>query len=191
MECAVGAGARIRRSSVIDDSRRPLEGLARCPAARSRRPGEIHGRAVGIRPGLGLSAWVLLLAGLATACGTPRATEIGGRWQPVNRYAEAPQAIPLQQGYVYQASPADGTLKSMLGRWARDARVALSYQHPNDYTLHGAVAGIRTGSLQQAAAELSSAYAGQGVEVQVLEQDTIVVRQRTAGADLPASGRDG
>ncbi len=191
MECAVGAGARIRRSSVIDDSRQTPEGLARFCGARPQRSGDIRCRAATMWPAMGRGVLALLLAALASACGTPRATDIGGRWQPVNRYAEAPQAIPLQQGYVYQASPADGTLKSMLGRWARDARVALSYEHPNDYTLHGAVAGIRTASLEQAAAALSSAYAGQGVDVLVLEQNTIVVRQRSAGGDGGANGRDG
>lgn len=191
MECAVGAGARIRRSSVIDDSRRPFEGRARCNGALPRPSGEMRHRAATAMLRLGRAAVALLLAALASACATPHATEIGGRWQPVNRYAEAPQAIPLQQSYVYQASPADGTLKSMLGRWARDARVVLSYEHPNDYTLHGAVAGIRTSSLEQAAAALSSAYAGQGVDVQVLERNTIVVRQRIAGGDVPVAGRDG
>ena len=73
---------------------------------------------------------VMAMAG----CATPAPKDVGGRWRPVNRFAEVPQAIPLQQAYIYQASPADSTLKTMLGRWARDARLTLSYLHPNDYT---------------------------------------------------------
>ena len=88
----------------------------------------------------------------------------------------AVMAIPLQQAYIYQASPADSTLKTMLGRWARDARLTLSYLHPNDYTLHSPVAQIRTGSLEDAASALSAAYAEQGVRV-VVERPRIIVSQ--------------
>lgn len=59
---------------------------------------------------------VLSLAG----CATPSAPDPRGKWMPVNRMADAPQAIPLNQVYVFQANPADGTLKAMLTRWARD-----------------------------------------------------------------------
>lgn len=113
---------------------------------------------------------------LLAACATPEAPGIGGRWRPVNQFAETPRAIPLQQAYVYQASPADGTLKTMLGRWAKDSRLTLSYLHPNDYTLHAPVAQIRTSSLEEAAAALSSAYAAHGVKVAV-DRPRIVVSQ--------------
>jgi len=113
---------------------------------------------------------------MVAGCATPQVADIHGRWRPVNRFAEAPQAIPLQQAYIYQASPADGTLRTMLGRWARDARLTLAYLHPNDYTLHAPVAQIRTSSLEDAAASLSSAYADQGVQV-VIERPRIIVSQ--------------
>lgn len=125
--------------------------------------------------GVMLSLMVMMPLAVA-GCAAPRAADVGGRWRPVNRFAEAPQAIPLQQGYVYQASPVDGTLKNMLGRWAKDARLSLAYLHPNDYTLHAPVAQISTGSLEDAAAQLSAAYASQGVQV-VVERPRIIVSQ--------------
>jgi len=64
----------------------------------------------------------------------------------------------------------------MLGRWAKDARLTLAYLHPNDYTLHAPIANIRTGSLEDAAAALSAAYAEQGVQVSV-ERPRIIVSQ--------------
>ena len=118
---------------------------------------------------------IFAMMGMA-GCATPTPKDVGGRWRPVNRFAEVPQAIPLQQAYIYQASPADSTLKTMLGRWARDARLTLSYLHPNDYTLHSPVAQIRTGSLEDAASALSAAYAEQGVRV-VVERPRIIVSQ--------------
>lgn len=109
-----------------------------------------------------------------------------GRWTPVNTLADAPQAIPLQQGRVYEALPVDGTLKSMLSRWAKDSRLGLSYLHPNDYTLYGPVGRIRTRNLEQAAAALSSAYAAQQVQVAVTPTQ-IVVRQAQPAAAAPAA----
>lgn len=127
-----------------------------------------------------IAGMVWVAVGLA-GCSTPAPQEVGGRWRPVNRFAEVPQAIPLHQTYVYQASPADGTLKTMLGRWAKDAGLTLVYLHPNDYTLHAPVAHIRTSSLEDAASALSAAYAGQSLRV-VVERPRIVVSQ-----SLPAS----
>lgn len=119
---------------------------------------------------------VVMVSLVVAGCATPRAADINGRWRPVNRFAEAPQAIPLQQAYIYQASPADGTLRSMLGRWAKDARLTLTYLHPNDYTLYAPVAQIRASSLEDAATSLSAAYADQGVQV-VIERPRIIVSQ--------------
>lgn len=119
-------------------------------------------------------------------CATPDAPDMRGRWKPVNRLAEVPQAIPLQQNYIYEASPADGTLKAMLSRWAKDSRLSLSYLHPSDYTLYGPVGQIRTRSLEQAAAALSSAYAAQQVVV-VVSKSQIVVRQAQVAAAAPAA----
>src|SRR5690606_8295951 len=66
-----------------------------------------------------LIAWLAVLACCLGGCATPDAPEIRGSWRPVNQYGHSPQAIPLQRGYVFQASPADGTVKTMLERWAR------------------------------------------------------------------------
>ena len=119
---------------------------------------------------------VVMVPMVVAGCATPKAADINGRWKPINRFADAPQAIPLQQAYIYQASPADGTLRTMLVRWAKDAKLTLMYLHPNDYTLHAPVAQIRTSSLEDAAASLSAAYADQGVQV-VIERPRIIVSQ--------------
>lgn len=187
MDFAPGAGTRIRRSFVIDQSR----AASRSPAhfVRFRPPAAAPQHRGACRCTRARHMALLLATFVLCACATPPATDIGGRWRPLNRFADAPQAIPLQEAYVYQASPADGTLKAMLSRWARDARMTLSYQHPNDYTLYGPVGGIRTTSLEQAAATLSSAYADQGVDVRV-EHAQIVVSQRGAG-DVPAAAGQG
>jgi len=134
-----------------------------------------------------LAISAVLLAG----CATPDAPDFRGRWKPLNQFAETPQAIPLHPGYVYQASPVDGTLKGMLVRWARDSKLTLSYLHSNDYTLHAPVAQIRTYDIQAAVAQVTSAYASEGVGVSV-EGTRIVVRPARAGAgnaspDSPAA----
>ncbi len=108
-------------------------------------------------------------------CATRPAPDIRGRWKSVNRYAEATQAIPLYQSYVFQASPMDGTLKNMLSRWAKDSKMTLSYLHPSDFTLHAPVAQIQSNDLQQAVALLSSVYAEQRVSV-TASNNQIVVR---------------
>ena len=187
MEFAPGAGARIRRSSIIDQ-RVPHIGQARRLHVSFRLlPAAVAGRGWA---SAAISGAVLVAVALLSACATPDAAEFGGRWRAVNRFADTPQAIPLQQAYVYQASPADGTLKAMLSRWARDARMTLSYQHPNDYTLHGPVGGIRTTSLEQAASALSSAYAAHGVHV-LVDRTQIIVSQGRPDEPPAAAGRDG
>ena len=112
-------------------------------------------------------------------CATRPAPDIRGRWKSVNRYAEATQAIPLYQSYVFQASPMDGTLKNMLARWAKDSKMTLSYLHPSDFTLHAPVAQIQSNDLQQAVALLSSVYAEQRVSV-TASNNQIVVRPAQA-----------
>lgn len=114
-----------------------------------------------------------------TGCATRPAPDIRGRWKTVNRYAEATQAIPLYQSYVFQASPMDGTLKTMLTRWAKDSKMTLSYLHPSDFTLHAPVAQVQSNDLQQAVASLSSIYAEQRVSV-TASNNQIVVRPAQA-----------
>lgn len=116
----------------------------------------------------------VLFAGSMAGCATPEARDIGGRWVPLNRFAETPQPIPLRHAYLYQATPADGTLKSMLERWARDVGRVLSYEHDYDYTLHARVADIRTHDLAAATAALTSAYVGQGIKI-FMDDGRIVV----------------
>ena len=117
----------------------------------------------------------LAIVAIVAGCAARPAPDFWGRWRPVNRYAEQPQPIPLQQQYLFYASPLDGTLKALLTRWTKDAKMTLSYQHPSDFTLHAAVAGIRTSDLGSAALQLSQAYAPQQVAV-VVEGNQIVVR---------------
>lgn len=121
-------------------------------------------------------------------CATPEAADLRGKWRPVHQFAEAPEAIPLQRAYVFQAFPSDQTLKSLLTRWSADAGIGLSYLHPNDYTLHAPVARLRTISVEQAAAALSEAYAGQGVQI-AAERGLLVVSQVT-GPQALSGGQD-
>src|SRR5687768_7824346 len=104
-----------------------------------------------------------MIFGLA-ACGTSPAPAFKGRWQPVNHFPSTTQAIPLDQAYVFYASPMDGTLKQLLARWAKDSDMALSYQHTADFTLHTKAARIRAGNLAEALASLKVAYAAQRLE---------------------------
>lgn len=115
------------------------------------------------------------LAVVLSSCATRPAPDFGGRWKNINRFAEETQAIPLQEAYLFYASPMDGTLKTMLERWSRDTDMNLVYRHPMDYTLYSAVAEIRTPSLQEAVSQLNAAYASQQVSIAV-SGDQIVVR---------------
>ena len=95
-------------------------------------------------------ALAMATAALATACTTTPAPEFGGKWRPVNRFADTTREIPLNPAYMYYALPMDGTLKGVLARWAKDTHAGLSYQLSSDYTLPAAVGQIR---LAQAWAE--------------------------------------
>jgi hypothetical protein len=135
----------------------------------------------------------LLAAGIALAilqagCATRPAPDFKGRWKSVNRYAETTEAIPLHQSYVFQPAPMDGTLKNMLTRWAKDSKMSLSYLHSSDFTLHAPVEQVNTYSLEQAASQLTSIYAGQRVSVAV-EGKQIIVRE--AGPSTAASSATG
>ena len=118
------------------------------------------------------------------SCATRPAPGISGRWKPVNHFADAPDEIPLRRGYVFSASPLDGTLRALLARWAADSTMSLDYRHPSDFSLYQPVATIRTGDLQQAVAALTALYRPQHVLVTV-GGNAIIVR-RTDTAPLPA-----
>lgn len=129
---------------------------------------------------------LILLAVALSGCATRPAPDFGGRWKTVNRYATSAEEIPLYRSYVFHASPMDGTLKSMLTRWATDSKMTLSYLHPSDFTLYGPVAQIQTNDLQTAVSQLTAAYAGQQVSV-TASNNQIVVRVAQAGEDAPAT----
>lgn len=130
------------------------------------------------------AAAALMLAG----CATKPAPDIGGRWKPVNRFASTTMEIPLYTSYVYQATPMDGTLKTMLERWAKDSGMTLDYRISSDYTLYGAVSGIGTTNPQQAMVDLSSAYAAQGVSVSIVGNQIVV--QAAASPTVSAAAAD-
>jgi hypothetical protein len=129
---------------------------------------------------------LILLVVALSGCATRPAPDFGGRWKAVNRYAASAEEIPLYQSYVFHASPMDGTLKTMLTRWANDSKMTLSYLHPSDFTLYGPVAQIQTNDLQQAVSQLSAAYAAQQVSV-TASNNQIVVRVAEAGGEAPAA----
>lgn len=116
------------------------------------------------------------LALFLSGCATSAPPEMKGKWAPVNRFADDPVEIPLNPRYVYQPTPADGTLKSVLSRWAGDLGVELVYQHPSDYTLHSRVAGIRTHDPMEAVSLMARAYADQGVVI-TLDSKRMTVRR--------------
>lgn len=133
----------------------------------------------------------LLLAFVAgcAGCATRPAPDISGRWKPVNHFAQSVQEIPLHQSYVFYPSPMDRTLKNMLERWAVDSSTPLRYLHPSDFTLHGRVAAVRTGSLAEAIRALNAVYLDHGVAI-ALEDGQIMVTQ--AGTRMPlAAGSAG
>lgn len=130
---------------------------------------------------------IFVLLQLFVACATRPAPGISGRWKAVNHYAATPEEIPLYQSYVFYPSPMDRTLKSMLARWAQDSKMTLTYQHPSDFSLYQPVAQIRTGSLQEAAAMLTSLYAAQHVSVTVRD-NAIFVRRTDRPVVEPVAG---
>ena len=128
------------------------------------------------------AAAALMVAG----CATKPAPDFGGRWKPVNRFAEPPTEIPLYSSYVYQASPMDGTLKGMLDRWAKDSGRTLDYRLSSDFTLYGAVTRIDTTNAQQAVIDVTSAYSAQGVSVSIVGNQIVV---QSAGSTPTASAK--
>lgn len=111
------------------------------------------------------------------SCASRDAPDFKKRWTPVNRFAETSEAIPLRPAHEFYATPLDGTLKNLLGRWAKDSGRELTYAHPSDYTLYAPVARIHTADLTRAIAELSAAYADRGLEIAV-EPKRILVSDR-------------
>ncbi|MCW2004999.1 hypothetical protein FHY30_003823 [Xanthomonas arboricola] len=132
--------------------------------------------------------FVAVAAAIISACGTNPAPDFGGRWKPVNRFAKSAMEIPLYTSYVYQATPMDGTLKTMLERWTKDSNMTLAYNLPSDFTLYGGVSKISTSSVQQATVELSAVYAAQGVSVSVMGNQIVVQSASSATSSSTSSG---
>lgn len=129
---------------------------------------------------------VAAAVGLA-ACATTPAPDFGGRWKPVNRFDAATTEIPLYSSYSFQASPMDGTLKSMLERWAKDVGMTLDYRIASDYTLYGAVSRIGTTNAEQAVADVTEAYAAQGISVSIAGNQIVVQAASAAPASVPTA----
>ncbi|WP_305804920.1 TcpQ domain-containing protein [Stenotrophomonas sp. YIM B06876] len=133
---------------------------------------------------VGVAAVVaMMLAG----CATTPAPDFGGRWKPVNRFANSTMEIPLYTNYVYQATPMDGTLKTMLERWAKDAGMTLDYRLSSDYTLYGAVSRIGTTNPQEAMTDVTAAYAMQGVSVSIVGNSIVVQAASSVAAPTASS----
>ncbi len=141
--------------------------------------------------------WVAaVVAATLAGCATTPAPDFGGRWKPVNRFASTTMEIPLYTNYVYQPTPMDGTLKTMLERWAKDSGMTLEYKLSSDYTLYGAVSSIATSNPQQAMSDVSAAYAPQGISVSIVGNrivaqstaSTLAPTASTASAPAPADG---
>ncbi|MFC6838707.1 hypothetical protein [Xanthomonas theicola] len=128
---------------------------------------------------------------LLSACATKPAPDFRGRWKPVNRFSESTMEIPLYSSYVYQAVPMDGTLKTMLERWAKDSNMELAYSIQSDYTLYAPVAKLNTTSIQQAVAELSLVYAQEGVTVSAAGNRILVQPSSSSLSRTPPPAGDG
>lgn len=133
---------------------------------------------------------LLLPALLLAGCGTPPAKDFGGRWTPVNRFQASTTEIPLNRPYTYYASPMDETLRTMLTRWTTDTGMTLVYRLPSDYTLFAPVTKVRTSDVRQAARELSTIYAAQGVEIAVSGDRLEVDRASTLGSKIAPAAID-
>lgn len=123
---------------------------------------------------------------LLSACGTTPPPEPHGKWRPVNRFPTQTQAIPLSSSYTYFVTPMDGTLKSLLTRWAHDSNVQLQYGVSMDFTLHAPAAQIHTANMADALAQLSALYRAHGIEIQS-SPGLIVVTAVQAPADADGS----
>ena len=122
-----------------------------------------------------------------SGCGAPAPKDYGGSWSPVNRFQSAPSEIPLSPVYTFYAFPMDATLRTMLGRWASDNGLQLSYEIGSDFTLHQPVAKVRTNDIQAAVGELNAIYARQGLYIWA-DGKRIVV-QPSAAAPVPAGAQ--
>lgn len=145
----------------------------------------MDGRSQG-RTGIALGGALIL-----AACAGHGARDFGGRWVPLNPWGEEIVAVPLRPAHVFAATPIDGTLRALLQRWAREGGAELDYRHPDDFTLHAAVADIRTATLEDAVARLDALFSPAGAAMRV-EEGRVVVEAagagRPPGTRVPARG---
>ncbi|WP_368313584.1 hypothetical protein [Luteibacter sp. CQ10] len=121
-------------------------------------------------------------------CGTPPAKDFGGFWKPVNRFDTKINEVPLALPYTYYASPTDGTLKTLLTRWAEDTGATLSYRLRSDFTLPKAASRIHTSETRDAMAQLSAIYVKQGFNVLVDGPQIVVEEIKPAAIADAANG---
>lgn len=138
-----------------------------------------------------LKACVACVVVLVTAaCASRPAPDISGRWMPVNHFDSRVQEIPLYPAYEFYAAPLDRTVKTMLGRWARDSKMTLDYQPGSDFTLYEPVSRIRTTDLRQALAQLSSLYAAGQLDAALVDNTIVVLHSASPARQAQAAGRD-
>lgn len=137
---------------------------------------------MGRKPDLFAGAAIIAVALVTgSGCAGREARDFGGRWTPVNRYAAAAEAIPIEGVYTYQPSPMDGTLRNLLARWARDGGHELDYRHAADFTLHEPVRGVRSARLPDALAQLERAFDAHGVRMRLDGNRVVVAAGSAAG----------
>jgi len=140
-------------------------------------------RILNARPSAARRAAILFAAGALAACGAPAPVDFGGAWMPVNRFHDAPTEIPVAAAYIFYASPLDGSLQTMLRRWATDSGRQLAYRLGSDFTLYQPVGQIRTANLQDAVQQVNAIYAPQGVFVAADAQRIYVQAPTTVPAE--------
>ncbi len=143
-----------------------------------------------------LIAVMALVVCTLAACGTKPAPDFRGRWKAVNEVDAAPRAIPLQPVQRFLVLPSDRTLKGVVDRWAKESGRRSAYRASTDFSLHIDAAKVSASNLDTAVAQLSAAYAAQGIRIDV-QPTSIVVSlggvargPDTGTAAAPAAGAD-
>lgn len=134
-------------------------------------------------------ACVLAVVAL-TACGTKPAPDFRGRWKPINTVDESPRPIPLQPVQRFVVSPADRSLKHVVQRWAEASGRRAAYRAPTDFSIHLDATKVSAATIETAVAQLSSAYAAEGIRVE-LQPALIVVTGGSARGTTAASADAG
>ena len=129
---------------------------------------------------------VSFLVVLLVGCGTKPPPDFRGKWREVNTLAVEPMPISLQQAQTFIVSPVDRSLRDVLQRWGRQASLPLDYRATLDFTIHGAATEARGADLYAALAALQSAYAAQGVVLEVIDGRLVATVGSAFAAPSPA-----